>query len=90
MGDDTDDKKYEFGKPPLDLDLKPSTTLPDLVGENSFMIFDLLHLSWDWLGDRPETWEDNIDYKKMRDYIRTVKVTNDVAERGVKLVFQQS
>ena len=80
--------RYDLGKPELDLQLTPSSILPDLVGPYSFLIFDLLGLSWDWLGDKPDTWEHSEDFKKMRDYVRTVKVTNDVAERGVKLMHQ--
>ena len=34
----------------------------------------------------PDKWEDSQDYGIMRNYVRTVKVTNDVAERGVKLM----
>ena len=38
------------------------------------------------MGGKPDTWEDSEDFRKIRDYVRTVKVTNDVAERGVKLM----
>ena len=33
----------------------------------------------------PEKWEEEESYKKAKEFVRTVKVTNDVAERGVKL-----
>ena len=78
--------RYELGKPVLNLDLTPATKLIDLVGVNSFMIFDLLGISWDWLRDKPDSWSSSEMFMTMRDYIRTVKVTNDVAERGVKIM----
>ena len=50
------------------------------------MIFNLLELPWDWLCLDPNHWELDQSFITLRDYIRTVKVTNDVAERGVKLI----
>ena len=81
-----DEVRYELGKPVLDLYLTKNTTLPDLTGIHSFMLFDLLGLSWEWLEDKPDMWEKSDSFQQMRDYVRTVKVTNDVAERGVKLM----
>ena len=78
--------QYDLGKPILSLELTARTSLPDLVGSQSFLIFDLLGLAWDWLSENPDVWDQNDSYKQMREYIRTVKVTNDVAERGVKLI----
>ena len=42
-----EDNSYQIGKPILELDLDENTSLKDLVGSNSFLIFDLLNLSWD-------------------------------------------
>ena len=81
-----DEVQYELGKPVLNLDLTPTTMLADLVGAQSFMLFDLLGLSWDWLEVKPDKWEESSSFQQLRDYVRTVKVTNDVAERGVKLI----
>ena len=78
--------RYQLGKPVLYLDLSTSTSLPDLVGPQSFLLFDLLVLPWDWLGDNPDTWEQSDSYMQMRDNVRTVNVINDVAERCVKLI----
>ena len=50
------------------------------------MLFDLLGLSWKWLREAPDKGEQSESYKLMRDYVRTFKVTKDVAERGVKLL----
>ena len=85
-GSDQECKSYEIGKPMLELELSEQTTLCDLLGEQSFMIFDLLGLSLEWLKENPEKWENHQSYNEMKQYVTTVKVTNDVAERGVKLI----
>ena len=33
----------------------------------------------------PEEWEEDDTYRNTKEFVRTVKVTNDVAERGVKM-----
>ena len=33
----------------------------------------------------PEKWEEHEDFKAAREFVKTIKVTNDVAERGVKM-----
>ena len=38
-----------------------------------------------WLAMDPDKWEEDESYKVAKDFVRTVKVTNDVAERGVKM-----
>ena len=49
-----DEVKYALGKPVLELDLNTATILPDLIETQSFLLFDMLGLSLDWLGDK---WE---------------------------------
>ena len=61
------------------------TTLLDLITPQSFKFFSILNLDYDWLAMNPEKWEEEESYKKAKEFVRTVKVTNDVAERGVKL-----
>ena len=61
-----DEVQYELGKPVLALDLTPTTMLADLVGAQSFMLFDLLGLSWDWLEDKPDKWEESSSYQQLR------------------------
>ena len=34
---------------------------------------------------RPDKWEENESFKIAKDFVRTVKVVNDTAERGVKM-----
>ena len=62
--------------------------LDELIGPNSWLIFSLIKLdaSQDWLQLPPEHWELMTDYRKLRDFVKTLEVTNDGAERNVKLM----
>jgi hypothetical protein len=60
------------------------------VGPNSYLLFSILGTDYEWLQQKPEEWENNTDYKEMENFVRTVKVTNDVAERGVKVISDYS
>ena len=76
---------YKLGKPELCIELLPTTTLPDLVGPYSFLLWDILGLDWEWLWQSHDSWEESDSYQEMSEYVRTVKVTNDCAERGIKV-----
>ena len=75
---------YAQGKPVLPV-LEPKTELVDLVGENSHFLFHLLGVDSGWLSAEVSLWEENQDYMTMKEFVTTVKVVNDPAERGVKL-----
>ena len=47
-------------------------------------------MSADWLALPPAPWDTDPDYIEFRKFVRTVKVTNDCAERGVKLATDYS
>ena len=57
----------------------------DLVTPSSFKFFSILSLGCQWLEVNPDKWEEDMDYRSAREFVKTVKVTNDVAERGVKM-----
>ena len=57
----------------------------DLITPQSFKFFSILKLESDWLAKSPDKWVEEETYRKAMTYVRTAKVTNDVAERGVKL-----
>lgn len=78
-----------LGKPVFQ-ELTDKTELQDLCGPNSYMLFCILGTDYEWLQKSPKEWELSTDYKEMEDYVRTVKVTNDVAERGVKTITDYS
>ena len=82
---DTEHEQYLLGKPIMELTLTPATQLVDLVGSNSFLLWDILGLDWDWLKLDPAKWVESSSFLEMEEYVKTVKVTNDCAERGVKV-----
>ena len=75
---------YKLVKPKFP-SVAENTELVDLVTPTSFKFFSILGLGYSWLEMNPEKWEEEEEYIKAREFVRTVKVTNDVAERGVKL-----
>ena len=81
--------EFPLGKPQFQ-ELTRKTELWDLCGPNSYMLFAILGTDSDWLHLSPNEWNNNDQYKEMEEYMRTVKVTNDAAERGVKLISDYS
>ena len=65
--------------------LTPNTTIVSLLSPLSWFPFSLLNLSSKWLESPPSQWEKDPDYKVMEKFAKTVKLVNDVAERGVKM-----
>ena len=51
----------------------------------SFKFCKVLNTDLAWLSMDPEEWEGDESYRNTKEFVRTVKVTNDVAERGVKM-----
>ena len=70
--------------------LSDKTELRDLVTSESWKLFNILKLSADWLALPPAQWDTDPDYIEFRKFVRTVKVTNDCAERGIKLATDYS
>ena len=62
------------------------TTLADLVGPESDLLLDTLGIESDWLLQPVATWPRSDDYSKALEYVSNVKVVNDIAERGVKMM----
>lgn len=73
-----------LGKPQLPR-ITEKTTLPDLVGENSWFLFQVIRAGIAWLANSPELWETDPDFNKFRNFVLHLKVVNDLAERGVKI-----
>ena len=82
-------EEYPLGKPAFQ-ELTGKTELSDLCGPNSYMLFTILGTDSDWLHLSPDQWNDNAQYMEMEEYVRTVKVVNDAAERGIKLISDYS
>ena len=79
-----DENEVYFGLPSFP-DVDEDTTLVDLITSKSWLFFTILNISADWLVLPPAQWKENQDYIEAEQFVKTVKVTNDVAERGVKI-----
>ena len=62
----------------------PKTELYDLVTEESLEFFSIIKVDYNWLEQPVGSWEDNEDYNTDREFVHTVKTTNDLAERAIK------
>lgn len=62
------------------------TSLADLIGPESHTLFQSLNISKGWLAKSVEDWSSDPDFQIAEIFVRSVKVVNDVAERGVKLI----
>jgi len=63
-----------------------ATTVADFVTNRSRSFFDQLSLSSDFLTVDPSEWDSRADYQLAADFVRSMKVVNDSAERGVSLM----
>ena len=74
------------GKPNLSLDLKSDTCLTALIDPDSWYFFEILGLKHSWLSEKVEMWDNDPDFLEAQMFVRSVKVVNDPAERGIKLI----
>ena len=66
----------------------PLPKLSYFLTEESWLLFDLLGLvePQEWLQTPVKMWELFSDFRKFKDYVTNVSVTNDLAERGMHLI----
>ena len=76
---------FHVGKPEFP-DILEKTQLVDLVGPKSWFLFLKLKVESGWLRKDMKLWPDDPDFGAVNRFVRTVKTTNDTAERGVKLM----
>ena len=63
------------------------TTLAEFVDEGSWLLFQLLNMSpSEWLSKPCSEWHNDMCYQRFRDFVRSLKVCNDVAERGIAMI----
>ena len=83
-------KKYEIGYPnPVPLATNATglrRKLSDSVMNGSLFLFDELGFGKEWLNEPVSQWENHASFVEMKSWIHNLKVTNDCAERGVKLI----
>ena len=75
---------YKLEKPKFPV-IDEKTELVDLLTPESFKFFSILNLDDSWLAMDPDKWEQEESFRLAERFVKTVKVVNDVAERGVKL-----
>ena len=77
-------ESYKLEKPKFPT-VDEKTELVDLVTPESYKFFDILGLDCEWLSKNPDRWEEFESFVEAKQFVTTVKVVNDTAERGVKL-----
>ncbi|XP_050548499.1 uncharacterized protein LOC126910163 [Daktulosphaira vitifoliae] len=64
-----------------------SKDLPlDILGNDSKNIFEKFNMFTDFLKVQPDKWNENEGYIEGKRVVESIKVVNDTAERGVKLL----
>ena len=76
---------FRLGKPVF-RQIYRNTTLVDLVGPDSYTLFCALNVGTQWLAKPASEWQLDPDFLATESFVQTVKVVNDAAERGVKLI----
>ena len=51
-----------------------------------YIFLKRFNINSDYIETSPFTWESNLEYKRGKDIVSKLKVVNDTAERGVKLI----
>lgn len=77
-------QRYEITEQNLESLLEKD--LSHFASKNSLELFQKFDLPSDFLENDVSTWCNNDSYKECLEYFNTLKVTNDVAERGVALI----
>ena len=60
--------------------------LCNFVTKNTKLFFSILGLPISFLEISPKIWAENVDFKDAEQIVWSLKVVNDTAERGVKLI----
>lgn len=60
--------------------------IEDFISNESKTFFDKLSLPTEFLTTDPATWSENFSYKQCLEIVKKLKVVNDAAERGIKLI----
>lgn len=78
-------ENFRLGRPVF-RDITRESTLADLIGPESLTLFRSLNISTSWLAAPVTDWSGDPDFIVAEEFVKSVKVTNDAAERGVKLI----
>ena len=75
-------EEFRGGKSVLRQRIDENTTVVDLVGPDSWFIFEALSMDYDRLSEPVTTWNMSSSFQEMESIVKTVKVVNDAAEKG--------
>ena len=74
-----------FGKPKFLTGINRSTTLADLVSQDSWFTLQILEIDHEFLAEDVGSWSNSVAYQASVVNVDAMNVVNDCAERGVKL-----
>ena len=81
---------FRRGPPTKVLNLDFNSTLPNLVGPESWILFDIVNVSkedvYQWIKGDSGSWENLESYRKFVQFVKNMQVTNDCAERNIRLI----
>ena len=66
--------------------IQEETTLADLAGPESYLLFEISTVSIEWLLKPVLSWPALKDFQVVDAYIKSLKDVNDIAETGVKVM----
>jgi hypothetical protein len=78
-------ESFRLGKPVFPK-VTDASMLSDFVGPESFAMFKALKVGSAWLAKPADDWPEDADYQISNKFVKSVKVVNDPAERGIKLI----
>lgn len=70
----------------LDVKHFKQKNIEDFVTSNSLRFFQILGISSEFLNKDVETWNTDADFEAARKIVHSIRVVNDIAERGVALM----
>lgn len=84
--EDGNENIKRYISPMNNLTLLKSSQISDFINSSSMKFFERFNIATDFLNQNPEEWYKNVNYQKGISVLSQVKVVNDAAERGVKLI----
>lgn len=88
--DESDDYEYILPKKIIlknqDVEQVVEKGIVEFVSPNTLQFFNRFEMDTSFLNEPSSEWEKNEEYPKMKKVAEKIKVVNDCAERGVKLI----
>jgi len=94
--EDTDDSNEEESRPEKrprrlqlnckDVDKVCNKNFAELISGYSLRFFKILNIDSEFLKEEPDKWPENEAFQSICSQLKTLRVVNDVAERGIKLI----